>query len=190
MTRIAIPALVALFSLTAHAQSLADSSARLRDAQREFGTCQNGKLQLEFGEVLGRLEAARKSLEKGRRETEVARRSLESTRKRIEAAHQTRHLSAEERVAKEAQYAQSLATNYTAPMQTLQPLVARYVEGIDRYASVIRQYADFCAKGGITTASAREFVATVKPTVEQLDGSAKELVANASKAAAGDVAAR
>lgn len=190
MTRIAIPALVVFFSLSAHAQSLSESASRLNEAQKQFRTCQNGKLQLEFGPVLARLEGARKSLEKGRRETEAARRTLEAGRKRIEAAHQLRHLTAEERVAKEEQYAQSLAANYDAPMQALHPLVASYVEGIDRYASVIQQYADFCAKGGITTASAREFVSTVKPTVEQLDGSAKDLVASASKAAAGDMAAR
>lgn len=190
MLRSAIPALVVFFSLSAHAQSLSDAAATLKQAQAQFRSCQDGKLQLAFGPVLARLEASRQALEKGRRETEAARRSLEATRKRIEAAHQARHLSAEERVAKEEQYAQSLAANYEQPMRALQPLVASYVAGIEQYAGVIHQYADFCATGHVTTASAREFVSAVRPAVDALDGSAKELVASASHAAAGDVAAR
>lgn len=182
---------VSLFvSSFALAQPLADANAALQQAQQHFRACKNGKLQLEFAPVLGKLEGARKQLEKGRRETESARRTLEATRKRIEAGHHVRHASVEEREAKEAHYAQTLTRDYVEPMKALAPLVASYAEGIKGYAEVMEKYAAFCAQPGITTASARGFVAELSPSIDALGTTAQSFVATASKAAAGDVAAR
>lgn len=171
-----------VFSFPAFAEGPALTSATesLKTAQQHFAQCKNGKLQAEFGPTLKRLESSRKSLEKGRRETESARRSLEVIRKRIEAGHDL----------KEARYADALATRYTAPMQSLAPLMKAYVAGINNYATVMQRYATFCAQPGITTASARTFVSSLETEVAALDTDSKTLVANAGKVASGDVAAR
>lgn len=179
-----------VLSTSALAQSQTEAHAALTQAQAHFRACRNGKLQLEFAPALGRLETARKALEKGRREMESARRTLEATRKRIEAGHQVRHASAEEREAKEQHYLQTLARDYTAPMQALAPLAQTYAAGIKGYADVMERYAGFCAQPGITTASARTFVSQLSPAIDALGTDATTFVASASKAAAGDVAAR
>jgi len=181
---------VSLVSSLAAAQSVRDAQAELTSAQAHFGKCQNGKLQAEFGPALQRLEASRRGLEKGRREVESARRALEAVRKRIEAGHQMKHASAEEREAKEAQYAQSLETGYRQPMKALEPLVASYVSGMHGYSAAIEKYAAFCDGQGITTASARAFVAGLEPEIAALEGTSKDFVASAGKALAGDMAAR
>lgn len=181
-----------LLSLSARAEgpALTAAAATLKTAQQHFRQCQNGKLQYEFEGALARLEAARRQLEKGRRETESVRRSLEGVRQRIEAAHQLKHASSAEREAKEAQYQQSLANEYAAPMKALTPLMEQYVAGIDRYSAVMEKYAAFCATSGITTASARGFVATLEPEVAALGADAQGFVASARKAAGSDVAGR
>lgn len=171
-----------VFSLPAFAEgpALTEASASLKAAQTHFAQCKNGKLQTEFGGTLNRLEASRRSLEKGRREIETARRSLETVRKRIEAGHDV----------KKERYAEVLATSYTAPMQSLTPLMKSYVAGINTYATVMERYATFCAQPGITIASARQFVSSLEVEVAALDTDSKTLVASAAKVAPGDVAAR
>lgn len=177
---LAVSTFVLSFPAFAEGPALTEAAASLRSAQTHFAQCKNGKLQAEFGGALKRLEASRKGLEKGRRETEVARRALETVRRRIEAGHDL----------KQGRYADALEQRYTAPMRSLTPLVVSYVDGINRYSAVMERYATFCAQPGITTASARSFVATLEPELASLDGAAKTLVANAAKVAPGDVAAR
>ncbi len=175
---------VSLFvsSLPAFAQgpALTAAAASLQSAQQHFAQCKNGKLQHEFGPSLKRLEASRRSLEKGRRETESARRSLETIRRRIEAGHDV----------KEGRYVDALASRYTAPMQSLTPLLQAYVSGINSYSSVMERYATFCAQPGITTASARTFVSSLESDISALDTASKTLVVDAAKVASSDVAAR
>lgn len=179
-----------VLSSSALAQSQSEAKAALQQAQEHFRACRNGRLQLEFAPTLARLETSRRSLEKGRRELESARRSLEVKRKRIEAGHQLRHATAAEREAKEQHYVQTLARDYTEPMQALEPLAKQYAAGIRGYADVIEEYASFCSRAAITTASARAFVEKLAPTVDAIGTTAQSFVADASKAAAGDVAAR
>jgi chromosome segregation ATPase len=185
-------ALAVTLSPVAFAESPALTSARtsLEQAQQHFRGCKNGKLQLEFATALGRLEAARKTLEKGRREVESARRKLEAARVRIEAGHHAHHESVAEREAREQHYQEALAAQYTAPMHALQPLMEQYTAGITGYAGVMDKYATFCAEPGLTTASARSFVAGLTPSIEALGGTAQQFVASASSAAAGDVATK
>lgn len=177
---LAVSMFVLSFPAFAEGPALTEAAASLRSAQAHFAQCKNGKLQAEFGGALKRLEASRRSLEKGRREIETARRSLETVRKRIEAGHDV----------KKERYAEVLATNYTAPMQSLVPLMKSYVAGITTYASVMERYATFCSQPGITTASARQFVSSLETEVAALDGDSKTLVSSAAKVAPGDVAAR
>ncbi|PZR05277.1 MAG: hypothetical protein DI536_32655 [Archangium gephyra] len=157
---LAVSMFVLSFPAFAEGPALTEAAASLRSAQAHFPQCKNGKLQAEFGGALKRLEASRRSLEKGRREIETARRSLETVRKRIEAGHDV----------KKERYAEVLATNYTAPMQSLVPLMKSYVAGINTYASVMERYATFCSQPGITTASARQFVSSLETEVAALDG--------------------
>ncbi|MGV3624623.1 MAG: hypothetical protein ACO1OB_27635 [Archangium sp.] len=177
---LAVSMFVLSFPAFAEGPALTEAAASLRSAQTHFAQCKNGKLQAEFGPTLERLESSRKSFEKGRRELEVARRSLETVRKRIEAGHD----------AKNERYVEVLASSYTAPMQSLAPLVKSYVDGINGYAGVMERYATFCAQPGITTASARQFVSSLETEVAALDTRSSTLVASAAKVAPGDVAAR
>lgn len=177
---LAVSMFVISFPAFAEGPALTEAAASLKSAQSHFAQCKNGKLQAEFGGTLERLESSRKSLEKGRREIEVARRSLETVRRRIEVGHD----------AKNERYAEVLATNYTAPMQSLTPLMKSYVAGINTYATVMERYATFCAQPGITTASARQFVSSLETEVAALDTDAKTLMANAAKVSPSDVAAR
>lgn len=181
-----------LFSTTARAEgpALTAATKSLASAQTHFRQCQNGKLQAEFGGALARLESSRRQLEKGRREAESVRRSLETVRQRVEAAHHQKHGSVAEREAKEARYQQALTTEYLEPMKAVPPLLARYAEGIERYAAVMETYATFCTTSGITTASARQFVAGLEPQLATLDTSAQALLADARKTARSDVAGR
>jgi hypothetical protein len=155
---LAVSMFVLSFPAFAEGPALSSASESLKAAQLHFAQCKNGKLQAEFGPTLKTLEASRKSLEKGRRETESARRSLETTRKRIEAGHDV----------KQERYAEALATRYTTPMQGLTPLVQSYVAGINRYSGVMERYATFCAQPGITTASARQFVSSLRTLTKPL----------------------
>lgn len=177
---LAVSMFVFSFPALAEGPALTDASASLRAAQRDFARCKNGKLQVEFAATLPRLEASRRTLEKSRREVESARRSLETARKRIEAGHDV----------KQERYAEALAARYTAPLQALTPVMQSYVAGINKYASVMQRYADFCAQPGVTTASARAFVSSLQPDVAALTDDAQSVLVAADKVSVSDVAAR
>lgn len=178
--RFALTMFVLSFPAFAEGPALTDATNALRAAQRDFAQCKNGKLQVEFAATLPKLEASRRSLEKSRREVESARRSLETARKRIEAGHEQ----------KQERYVEALATRYTAPMQALTPVMQSYVAGMNKYAAVMQRYADFCAKPGITTASARAFVSSLQPEVAALTDDAQSVMVAADKVSVSDVAAR
>lgn len=170
--------------------TLATAQSALEKTQASFRTCQNGKLQLEFGASLARLEAARRTLEKGRRETEAFRRKLEATRQRLEAGHRSKHDSAAEREAKERHYLERLEQDYVAPLSRLAGLVEQYSAGITGYANVLDQYATFCAQPGYTNAAGRSFVSGLSPAIDDVNAKAAKLLSDASGSVAGDVSSK
>jgi hypothetical protein len=150
----------------------------MQQVTADFKKCKNGKLQLQFGPTLAKLEGGRKTFEASRRATERRRRELESRRSELEAAHRAslKHPGS----GAEQTYQTQLAESYLRPLQkeVAGPLDA-YVGGMTEYASVIARYAAFCAAPGYTPQAGAALVAELTPKADALVATAQHLALEA-----------
>jgi exonuclease VII small subunit len=156
----------------------------LKTASEAFRTCRNGALQFQFSSSITRLETARRTLEKGRKEAQALRHSLEGVRKQLEATHARRNAGTrEEAVANEQLYAERMLTEYVKPLDSaLVPLIDQYTVGMTAYSQALTQYAEFCAKSGYTAAAGAAFVSGQQASIEGVASQSTQLLTAATEA--------
>lgn len=156
----------------------------LKTASEGFRSCRNGALQFQFSGAIARLETARRTLEKGRREAQALRHSLESVRVKLEGTHARRNAGTrEEAVANEQLYAERLLADYVRPLDsTLVPLIDEYSAGMTAYSQALTQYAAFCAKPGYTASGGAAFVSGLTARIDAVVGQSDHLLSAATEA--------
>jgi len=195
---------LAVFPLAAHADPLVDlESARsqanahfqaadgrvhevgltLKTASEAFRSCRNGALQFQFSSSITKLETARRTLEKGRKEAQALRHSLEGVRSKLEATHARRNAGTrEEAVANEQLYAERMLTEYVKPLDSaLVPLIDQYTAGMTAYSQALTQYAEFCSKPGYTAAGGAAFVSGLQASIEGVASQSAQLLTAATE---------